>query len=45
LIPVPTLALATLDIKHLFDAPQKCRTPGVEQNRTSIRSNYSRIEL
>jgi hypothetical protein len=27
LIPVPTLALAALDIKHLFDAPQKMSYP------------------
>src|SRR5215471_6341035 len=38
LISVPTLALAALDIKHLFDAPQKMSDPSgtTESHERSI---------
>jgi hypothetical protein len=38
LISVPTLALAALDIKHLFDAPQKMSDPSgtTESRKRSI---------
>src|ERR1700727_87530 len=40
----PTLALAALNLKHLFDGFRKCRTSGVRLYRIFVRSNEFAIE-
>jgi hypothetical protein len=43
--PEPTLAFSSPDLKHLFDASEKCRTRPVKQVvRATVRSNVHMIE-